>query len=64
MSLRNRLTLGFFIITLAAIGVVFSYVIPTLESRLRGEKLEGIAAQHGISISAVSKIATKAAGGL
>ena len=42
MSLRNRLTVGFFIITLAAIGVVFSYVIPTLESRLRDEKLDAV----------------------
>src|SRR2546423_5181054 len=39
MTLTYRLTLGFFIITLAALGVVFSYVIPTLESRLRAEKI-------------------------
>jgi two-component system, OmpR family, sensor kinase len=45
MSLDNRLTLGFFLITLAAIGVVFSYVIPTLESRLRDDKLRGLEAR-------------------
>src|SRR4051794_7898946 len=39
MTLTYRLTLGFFVITLAALGVVFSYVIPTLESRLRDEKV-------------------------
>jgi signal transduction histidine kinase len=43
VSLSNRLTLGFFVITLAALGVVFSYVVPTLESRLRDEKLAGLA---------------------
>jgi two-component system, OmpR family, sensor kinase len=40
MSIRNRLTLGFFLITLAAIAVVFFYVTPTLEDRLRDEKLD------------------------
>src|SRR4051794_22234668 len=55
MSLRNRLTLGFFIITLAAIGVVFSYVIPTLESRLRDQKLDAVeraARQYGGDLGA------------
>jgi len=55
MSLRNRLTLGFFVITLAAIGVVFSYVIPTLESRLRDEKLDAVeqaARQYGRELRA------------
>src|SRR6185436_20974759 len=50
MSLGNRLTLGFFLITLAAIGVVFAFVIPTLESRLRDDKLramEGRARVYG-----------------
>jgi two-component system, OmpR family, sensor kinase len=42
MSIRTRLTLGFFIIGSAAIGVVFGYVIPTLESRLRDEKLDAV----------------------
>ena len=40
MSIRNRLTLGFFLITLAAIAVVFLYVAPTREDRLRDEKLD------------------------
>ena len=43
MSLSNRLTLGFIVITLAALGVVFSLVLPTLESRLRAEKLDALA---------------------
>jgi signal transduction histidine kinase len=43
VSLTNRLTLGFFVITLAALGVVFSLVLPTLESRLREDKLAGLA---------------------
>ncbi len=38
-SLRNRLTFLFFAITLAAIGVLYLYVVPQLESRLRDEKL-------------------------
>src|SRR3954465_2522437 len=40
MSLRTRLTLGVFLITLAAIGVVYLYVTPTLESRLRDQRIE------------------------
>jgi two-component system OmpR family sensor kinase len=44
MSIRNRLTLGFFLITLAAIAVVFFYVTPTLESRLRDDKLKDLQA--------------------
>jgi len=43
MTLTYRLTLGFFVITLAALGVVFAFVIPTLESRLRSEKLDAVA---------------------
>jgi signal transduction histidine kinase len=42
VSLSNRLTLGFVVITLAALGVVFALVLPTLESRLRKEKLVGL----------------------
>ncbi len=38
-SLRNRLAFLFFAITLAAIGVLYLYVVPQLESRLRDEKL-------------------------
>jgi two-component system, OmpR family, sensor kinase len=38
-SLRNRLAFLFFATTLAAIGVLYLYVVPQLESRLRDEKL-------------------------
>src|SRR3954466_6544039 len=40
MSIRTRLTLGIFAIVLAAIGVVYVYVTPTLESRLRDKGIE------------------------
>ncbi len=42
-SLRNRLTLMFFAITLVAIAVLYVYVAPGLGSRLLGEKLESLA---------------------
>ncbi len=38
-SLRNRLAFLFFAITLAAIGALYLYIAPQLESRLRNEKL-------------------------
>lgn len=38
-SLRNRLAFLFFAITLAAIGVLYLYIVPQLESRLRDEKV-------------------------
>jgi signal transduction histidine kinase len=38
-SLRNRLAFLFFAITLAAIGLLYVYIAPQLESRLRDEKL-------------------------
>jgi signal transduction histidine kinase len=38
-SLRNRLAFLFFAITLAAIAVLYLYVVPQLRSRLRDEKL-------------------------
>jgi len=37
-SIRNRLALLFFAITLAAIGVVYFYVAPSLESNLRAQR--------------------------
>src|SRR4051812_7881487 len=40
MSLRTRLTLGIFAIVLAAIAVVYLYVTPTLESRLRDQRID------------------------
>lgn len=43
LSLRNRLALIFFLITLLAIGVLYLYVAPGLQSRLMGEKLAALA---------------------
>ncbi|HEX2015457.1 MAG TPA: HAMP domain-containing sensor histidine kinase [Solirubrobacteraceae bacterium] len=43
-SLRNRLALLFFTITLAAIAVVYFYVAPSLESSLRAQRLVQLAA--------------------
>ena len=42
-SLRTRLTLLFFAVTLVAVGVVFFYVMPQLESSLRAQKLSSLA---------------------
>jgi signal transduction histidine kinase len=42
-SLRTRLTVLFFAITLVAVGAVFFYVTPQLESSLREEKLSSLA---------------------
>ncbi len=42
-SLRTRLTLLFFAVTLVAVGVVFFYVAPQLESSLREQKLRSLA---------------------
>jgi signal transduction histidine kinase len=48
LSLANRLALVFFAITLVAIGSLYVYVAPGLQSRLMGEKLAELAhaAQH------------------
>jgi signal transduction histidine kinase len=43
-SLRTRLALLVFAITLAAVGFVFVYVAPSLEDNLREQKLERLAA--------------------
>jgi signal transduction histidine kinase len=43
-SIRNRLALLFAAITAAAIAVVYFYVVPQLETRLRDEKLDSLAA--------------------
>ena len=50
-SLRNRLAFLFFAITLAAIAVLYVYIAPQLQSRLRDEKLSQlqIAAQKTVS---------------
>jgi two-component system, OmpR family, sensor kinase len=43
MSIRRRLALLYFAITLAAVAVVYFYVAPPLESNLRSEKLRNLA---------------------
>jgi signal transduction histidine kinase len=43
-SIRNRLTALFFVIVLGAVCVVYFYVAPQLETRLRNEKLRALAA--------------------
>jgi len=42
-SIRNRLALLFFAITLMAVGVVYFYVAPSLESSLRAQRLAQLA---------------------
>ena len=42
-SLRNRLTLMFFAITLIAIGALYLYVVPGLQTRLVNEKVQALA---------------------
>jgi signal transduction histidine kinase len=44
LSLSNRLALVFFAITLLAIGALYLYVAPGLQSRLTGEKLTSLVA--------------------
>jgi two-component system, OmpR family, sensor kinase len=44
ISLRNRLALVFFGVTLLAVGVSYLYVAPGLQSRLMGSKLQELAA--------------------
>jgi two-component system, OmpR family, sensor kinase len=43
LSIANRLALLFGAITLGAIGVVYIYVVPPLESALRGQRLQTLA---------------------
>jgi signal transduction histidine kinase len=43
-SIRNRLALLFFAITITAIGGVYLYVTPSLESSLRGQKVRNLEA--------------------
>src|SRR5450432_1775689 len=42
LSLRNRLALVFFAITLLAVGAMYLYVAPGLQSRLMGQKLKDL----------------------
>jgi signal transduction histidine kinase len=54
-SVRNRLALLFFVITAAAIGFVYLYVVPQLRSSLTAEKLsrlEQVATEHGHRLGA------------
>jgi hypothetical protein len=44
LSLSNRLAVVFFAITALAIGALYLYVAPGLQSRLMGEKLSALAA--------------------
>jgi signal transduction histidine kinase len=46
-SLRNRLVLLIFAITAAAVGFVYLYVVPQLESSLTAEKLRRLETQSG-----------------
>jgi two-component system, OmpR family, sensor kinase len=46
-SLRNRLVLLIFAITAAAVGFVYLYVVPQLESSLTAEKLQRLETQSG-----------------
>ncbi len=41
-SVRNRLALLFFVITAAAVGFIYLYVVPQLRSSLTSEKLRGL----------------------
>jgi signal transduction histidine kinase len=43
LSLRNRLVVIFFAITLLSIGAIYLYVAPGLQSRLMGAKLQALA---------------------
>jgi two-component system, OmpR family, sensor kinase len=54
LSLSNRLALVFFLITLLAIGSLYLYVAPGLQSRLMGEKLSALATSartHSLQIT-------------
>jgi two-component system OmpR family sensor kinase len=47
LSLRNRLALVFFTITLLSVAALYLYVAPGLQSRLMGEKLTSLAQSAG-----------------
>ena len=55
-SLRTRLTVLFFGVTLVAIGVVFFYVTPQLESSLREQKLHSLARTARASTPAIRRL--------
>jgi two-component system OmpR family sensor kinase len=55
LSLSNRLALVFFAITLLAVGSLYLYVAPGLQSRLLGEKLSALATTARTSSGAISR---------
>ncbi|MDW5593299.1 HAMP domain-containing sensor histidine kinase [Conexibacter stalactiti] len=56
-SLRNRLAFLFFAITLAAIGVLYLYIAPQLETRLRDEKVTQLRAAALQSVNDIERVA-------
>jgi signal transduction histidine kinase len=56
-SLRNRLAFLFFAITLAAIGVLYLYIAPQLETRLRDEKVTQLRDAAGKTVRDVEETA-------
>ena len=57
-SLRSRLTLLFFAVTLAAVAVVFFYVTPQLESSLTKQKLRSLAGTARENAPRIKKVVT------
>ncbi len=55
-SLRNRLAFLFSAITLAAIAVLYLYVVPPLQSRLRDEKLSQLATAAKKTVSQIEPV--------
>jgi hypothetical protein len=51
-SVRSRLVLLFFLITAAAVGVVYLYVVPQLESNLTAQKLSRLESRSQASAGA------------
>jgi two-component system, OmpR family, sensor kinase len=54
-TLRNRLVLLIFAITAAAIGIVYLYVVPQLESSLTAEKLRQLDAQSNAAAPTLTR---------
>jgi signal transduction histidine kinase len=54
-SIRNRLALLFAAITAGSIAVVYFYVVPQLETRLRNEKLDSLSADTRVYTGALSR---------
>ena len=54
-SIRNRLALLFAAITAGSIAVVYFYVVPQLETRLRNEKLDSLAADARVYSGALNR---------